>query len=283
MRRRHLAEATMAESTFTDPLAQAFYRQGETELERTQSAEAVLRQAEAFGQKDARSHVMQSAFYFLAAAHFLESRDAGESAHAYHQAGQQLHRIGQFTQAARAYSSAGRQAERAASRTNGTSQHELQHLAVRSYSRANHCFAEVGELGWSEAEYLNERNARVTWAKMEGKHPWGQLAWKVTSNYGTSFSRWGLWVSGTVGVFSVLYELFFNLQWLQPMETGAVAVWIPFWSALYYSVNVTAALGLVDYQPTHVLSQAVVVINVLAGYILLGIGIGIIGRMIRTR
>jgi hypothetical protein len=30
-----------------------------------------------------------------------------------------------------------------------------------------------------------------------------------------------------------------------------------------------------------VLSQAVVVINVLAGYILLGIGIGIIGRMIR--
>ena len=273
----------MAETIFTDPIEQEFYRQGETELERTQSAEAVLRKAEAYGQKDARSEVMQSAFYFLAAAHFLEPRDAAESARAYHQAGQQLHRIGQFTQAARAYSSAGRQAERAASRTNGTSQHELQHLAVRSYSRANHCFAEVGELGWSEAEYLNERNARVTWAKMEGKHPWGQLAWKVTSNYGTSFSRWGLWVSGTVGVFSVLYELFFNLQWLQPTETGAVAVWIPFWSALYYSVNVTAALGLVDYQPTHVLSQAVVVINVLAGYILLGIGIGIIGRMIRTR
>jgi hypothetical protein len=31
------------------------------------------------------------------------------------------------------------------------------------------------------------------------------------------------------------------------------------------------------------LSQMVVVINVLAGYILLGIGIGIIGRMIRSR
>ena len=274
----------MGEQTFTDPLAQEYYRQGEMELESAQSAEAVLRQAEAFGQKETRAAVMQSAFYFLAAAHFLESRDAAESARAYHQAGQQLQRIDQFTQAARAYSSAGRQAERAARSTTATaSRHDLQHLAVRSYSRANHCFAEVGELGWSEAEYLNERNARVTWAKMEGKHPWGQLAWKVTSNYGTSFSRWGLWVSGTVGVFSILYELFFQLQWLQPMETGAVAVWIPFWSALYYSVNVTAALGLVDYQPTHVLSQAVVVINVLAGYILLGIGIGIIGRMIRTR
>jgi len=274
----------MPESTFTDPLAQEFYRQGESELERTQSAEAVLRQAEVFGQKDARSEVLQSAFYFLAAAHFLESRDAGESAGAYHQAGQQLQRLGHFTQAARAYSSAGRQAERAAQKASaGAAQHDLQHLAVRSYSRANHCFAEAGELDWSETEYLNERNARVTWSKIQGKHPWGQLAWKVTSNYGTSFSRWGIWVMGTVGLFTLLYEVFFQLRWLQPMESGSVATWIPFWSAVYYSVNVTAALGLVDYQPTHVLSQAVVVINVLAGYILLGIGIGIIGRMIRTR
>jgi hypothetical protein len=67
------------------------------------------------------------------------------------------------------------------------------------------------------------------------------------------------------------------------VESGTAAAWIPFWSALYYSVNVTAALGLVDYQPTHVLSQGVVVINVLAGYLLLGVGIGIIGRMVRSR
>ena len=41
----------MAEQTFTDPLAQEYYRQGEMELESAQSAEAVLRQAEAFGPK----------------------------------------------------------------------------------------------------------------------------------------------------------------------------------------------------------------------------------------
>src|SRR6188474_2696379 len=197
----------MAEQTFTDPLAQEYYREGEMKLESAQSAEAVLRQAEAFGQKEARAEVMQSAFYFLAAAHFLESRDAKESARAYHQA------------------------ERAARMATAiASQHDLQHLAVRSYSRANHCFAEVGELEWSETEYLNERNARVTWAKMEGKHPWGQLAWKVTSNYGTSFSRWGLWVIGTIAVFSVLYELFFQLQWLQPIGSDTVSAWIPLWS-----------------------------------------------------
>ncbi|WP_455377746.1 hypothetical protein [Petrachloros mirabilis] len=274
----------MSEQTFTDPLAQEFYRQGAIELESTQSAEAVLRKAEAGGRSDSREDIMQSAFYYLAAANFLESRDPAKSAQAFHQAGYQLHRLELFTQAGRAFSNAGRLAERAAqAATADAGKHDLQHFAVRSYSRANHCFGEVGELEWSEAEYLKERNARVTWAKMQGKHPWAQLAWKATSNYGTSFARWGTWVLGTIGFFSLLYELFYRLDWFVPMDTGRTAPWIPIWSGVYYSVNVTAALGLVDYQPSNTISQGVVIINVLIGYILLGIGIGIIGRMIKTR
>ncbi|TKS58050.1 MAG: hypothetical protein EWM72_03262 [Nitrospira sp.] len=273
----------MSEQTFPDPIAQQYYQQGEAELETTQSADAVLRKAELCAQKDTRAEIMQSAFYYLAAAHFLERRDLAKSAQASHQAGSQLHRLGQFTQAGRAYSNAGRSGERAAQTAIGSAKHDLQHFAVRSYSRANHCFAEVGELEWSETEYLNERNARVTWAKMQGKHPWAQLAWKATSNYGTSFARWGIWVLGIIGTFSVLYEICFRLHWLVPMETAAPVAWTPLWSGVYYSVNITSALGLVDYQPSHFISQAVVIINVLVGYLLLGVGIGIIGRMIKTR
>lgn len=274
----------MTEPTFSDPIAQQYYRQGETELVEAKSAEAVLRKAEALGRKDARADIMQSAFYYLAAANFLEKQDIAKSAKVYHQAGYQLHRLDQFTQAGRAYSSAGKLAERAAeSATSESIRHDLQHFAVRSYSKANHCFAEVGELEWSEAEYLNERNARLTWAKMQGKHPWAQLAWKATSNYGTSFARWSAWVAGTIGSFSVLYEIFFRLHWLEPMETAAPVSWTPLWSGVYYAVNITSALGLVDYQPSHFISQGVVIVNVLLGYLLLGVGIGIIGRMIKTR
>lgn len=273
----------MSEQTFTDPLEQTYYQQGESELQSAQSAETVLRKAEVLGQRDTRADITQSAFYYLAAAHFLENRNPAQSAQAYHQAGHQLHRLGQFMQAGRAYASAGRVAERAAQSATGSAQHDLQHVAVRSYSRANHCYGEIGELDWSEAEYLNERNARVAWAKMQGKHPWAQLAWKATSNYGTSFSRWSVWVLGTLIVFSLLYEVFFQLHWLEPMETAAPVAWTPLWSGLYYSVNITSALGLVDYQPSNFVSQAVVIVNVLIGYILLGIGIGIIGRMIRHR
>jgi hypothetical protein len=270
--------------TFSDPIAERYYQQGESELATAQSAESVLRKAEQCGQEDARLAIMQSAFYYLAAAHFLESRDRASSAHAYQSAGFQLQRLQQFTQAGRAFSSAGKIAEQAArTASRASDQQHLQHLAVRSFSKANHCFADAGELDWSEKEYLNERNARVTWARMQGKHPWMQLAWKATSNYGTSFARWGLWVLGTIGTFSVLYELFFRLDWLQPMESVVPVPWTPLWSGIYYSVNITSALGLVDYEPSNWISQGVVIINVLIGYLLLGIGIGIIGRMIKTR
>jgi hypothetical protein len=274
----------MSEQIFSDPIAQEYYRQGTSELETTQSADGVLRKADAFGQQDARADITQSAFYYLAAAHFLESRDQAKSAHAYHQAGQQLQRLAQLTQAARAYSNAGRLAEQAArSAQPGSEQHHLQHFAVRSYSRANHCFAEVGELDLSEAEYLNESNARLAWAKMQGKHPLALLAWKATSNYGSSITRWGAWVLGTIALFSVLYEVFFRLHWLETMGNTNPSAWIPLWSGLYYAINVTSSLALVEYQPTHPIVQAIVMLNVIAGYLFLGIGIGIIGHLIKNR
>ena len=36
---------------------------------------------------------------------------------------------------------------------------------------------------------------------------------------------------GTIAVFSVLYELFFQLQWIQPIGSDTVSAWIP-WSAV---------------------------------------------------
>ncbi len=281
---RPASTAQMPEPLFPDSVARALYQQGETELRHAQSADAVLRKAELSGQKESRPDIMQSAFYYLAAAHFLESHDPAKSSQAYHQAGYHLRRLDHAAQAGRAYSNAGKLAEQAARiEPTPAARCHMQQFAVGSYSRASRSYGETGNLEWSEAEYLNERNARVTWAKMQGKYPWAQLAWKATSNYGTSFARWSLWVLGTIGAFSVLYEVFFRLQWLQPMEPTAPVPWTPMWSGIYYSVNVTSALGLVDYEPSHVASQIVVIVNVLIGYVLLGIGIGIIGRMIKTR
>ncbi|MBS0183554.1 MAG: hypothetical protein JSS39_14250 [Nitrospira sp.] len=164
----------------------------------------------------------------------------------------------------------------------GLDQCGLQHLAVRAYSRANNSFAEAGELNASETEYLNERHARLVWSKMRGKHPPALSTWKTTSNFGMSIPYWIGWIGGALAAFSLLYELFFRLQWFEPMGNTTPSAWIPLWSGFYYTINVTSSLALVEYQPVHPICQAVVMLNVIAGYLLLGIGIGMVGRIMRT-
>ncbi|MGB4068515.1 MAG: hypothetical protein WBK08_10840 [Nitrospira sp.] len=274
----------MHPSTFNDPVAQGFLQQGADEISTAQSADDVLKKAEALAPHDSHDHLMQAACYYLAAAHFLEKQDPARSMQAYHSAGQHLHLLQHFSQAGRAFSSAGRVAEQtAAAMTSGPDQHRLQHFAVRAYSRANNSFAEGGELERSETEYGYERNARLVWAKMQGQRPLGLLTLKTTSNFAANIPRWAGWVGGTLAVFSVLYELFFRLHWLEPMGNTIPSVWIPLWSGFYYAINVTSSLALVEYQPVHPICQAVVMLNVIIGYLFLGIGIGIMGRMTQTR
>ena len=76
---------------------------------------------------------------------------------------------------------------------------------------------------------------------------------------------------------------FFRLHWFEPMGNTTPSAWIPLWSGFYYAINVTSSLALVEYQPTHPICQAVVILNVIVGYLFLGIGIGMVGRMMQIR
>src|SRR5690242_4340654 len=150
----------MNDPLLSNLLAQLDDQQGECEISSVQAANDLLQQADSLTRRDAHADVIQAAQHYLAAARFLEHRDPSKSAQSYHEAGQQLHWLRQFTQAGRAFSHAGRVAEHtAAAVPAGPDQHRLQHLAVRAYSRSNNSFAEAGELDASEAEYVNEQNA----------------------------------------------------------------------------------------------------------------------------
>lgn len=274
----------MTDPPLPNPAVRLDNRLGSLEISTIQSAEDMLKQADTLTRHDSHADVMQAAHYYLTAAHFFENHDSLRSVQAYHNAGRQLHWLEQFTQAGRAFSNAGRVAEQAAAAMPaGPDQRHLQHLAVRAYSRANNSFAEAGELDASETQYVNERNARLVWSKMQGKHPVALSTWKTTSNFGTSIPRWIAWIGGALAVFSLLYELLFRLNWLEPMGNTTPSAWIPLWSGFYYAINVTSSLALVEYQPTHPICQAVVICNVIVGYLFLGIGIGMVGRMMQTR
>ncbi|CUS32915.1 hypothetical protein [Candidatus Nitrospira nitrificans] len=274
----------MTDPSHSNPVARLDSQQRPLEISTLQSADDILQQADALTRHDSHADVLRASQYYLTAAHFLETQDPLRSVQAYYNAGRHLHWMAQFTQAGRAFSNAGRVAERAAAAMPaGPDQRDLQHLAVRAYSRANNSFAEAGELDASEAEYLHERNARLAWSKMQGKRPLALSPWKATSNFGTSIPPWMAWIGGALAAFSLLYELFFRLDWFTPIGNTTPSAWIPLWSGFYYAINVTSSLALVEYQPVHPICQAVVILNVIAGYLLLGIGIGMVGRMMQTR
>ena len=84
--------------------------------------------------------------------------------------------------------------------------------------------------------------------------------WHATSDCGRSLGRWGLWTLFLGVVYAGLYA---GLD----IDYGAHETWL---SPLYFSAVTFTTLGYGDALPTDVLSQAVVISQVVLGYIMLG-------------
>ena len=82
-------------------------------------------------------------------------------------------------------------------------------------------------------------------------------------------------------LFSLLYDVFFRVKWLQPMSNANPSAWISLRSDLYYAIDITSSLALVEYQPTHPIAEAIVMLNVIAGYLFFGLGR--VGQLIKNR
>ncbi len=84
--------------------------------------------------------------------------------------------------------------------------------------------------------------------------------WWITSDCGRSLIRWCLWTAGLVGLFAWLYTLV-------GMDYGDYPTTL---SPLYYSVVTLTTLGYGDVLPASQAAQVVAMLEVLAGYVMLG-------------
>lgn len=180
----------------------------------------------------------------------------------FHFSGYAFREIGQLNRAADAYWRAGAVGSRG-----GTPSP----LAIRSFARSKSVFAEIGEIDQSDRMHRMEWEARKTLSK--GIKLWLIQLWDATSLYGTSASRWFYWLIGFVLFFSVAYEIL-HAQNLIAQEQS----WVTGITGVYYTLVTTSTLGYGEFVPSHVFSQILVILNIILGYVLLGLGLTILGR-----
>ena len=108
-------------------------------------------------------------------------------------------------------------------------------------------------------------------ADLEANHKFLAAALRISCDYGRSFGRFFLWVFGLIGLFGLLYAI--------PGTTSATG--IP--NNIYFSVVTFTTLGYGDIVPLSVLGKVLVLIEVMVGYVMLGLLVGIISRRVIGR
>ncbi len=98
----------------------------------------------------------------------------------------------------------------------------------------------------------------------------------ATSRFGTNFQRWGLTTIGTVLLFGALMMV------TDSHQTGSSMIALGSWyDYFYFSVIAFTTAGFGDILPSTGLLKLVVAIEVLLGYVMLGILINLIQRKMR--
>jgi hypothetical protein len=185
----------------------------------------------------------------------------------FHFAGHAFREIGQVNRAADAYWRAGITDNRGKPPSD---------WGIRSLARAKVCFREVGEVEKSDEMHCLEWEARRHWSPRVRKFVLS--LWALTSQYGTAPRRWLVSLLVVFGGSALMYELMHRLLWIHQGQT-----WTPWASAIYYCAVTMTTLGYGEFVPTHWVAQSFVVLNIAFGYLLLAVGITILGHKVIGR
>lgn len=104
-------------------------------------------------------------------------------------------------------------------------------------------------------------------ANLERTHPKTALFLRLTSDYGRSFSRFFAWSLMVVVIFGFIYSLI----------PGALTR-PGLFESMYFSVVTFVTLGYGDIVPATHLAMAIVVLEVVIGYVMLGLLVAIISK-----
>ena len=146
-------------------------------------------------------------------------------------------------------------------------------------------------LDWSNVEKVDITNQYIQRVvnderfikEFEDHHPRASKFWQWSCDYGRSLSLWACWLGGIVFLFALIFFLL--------GKSGAVVVKIAqvspvppdIFTSVYYSIVTFTTLGFGDILPTNNLGRLFVVLEVVAGYVMLGGLISIFANKLARR
>lgn len=118
--------------------------------------------------------------------------------------------------------------------------------------------------------------------KFKEKHPWWFKVWWLFADCGRSMLRWALWALIFAEVFAIIFGLsyYFNPA---SFKSEVISFSWPGVSFLYYSIVTFTTLGFGDIVPKIPGLQIIIIIEVILGYIMLGLLIGVGAQRIGRR
>ncbi|AEB10302.1 Ion transport 2 domain protein [Desulfobacca acetoxidans DSM 11109] len=214
---------------------------------------------------------VKAGFYSLAVAKFNKEIDKEESGKYFHYAGHILKITNYINQAARAYANAG-------SVLKDCQDSKNIELAVRSFAQSKNCYFDIGNSELSEKMYIEEQETKIKLLTSKKVSCFSLKIWKLSSIFGTSFQRWYCIVLLFILLFSFLYEYLYRYKYI---IINGQSKWHNIISPVYFSIVTISTLGYGDIFPIRWEAQLVIIFNIFIGYLLLGLGIGIITRKIK--
>jgi uncharacterized protein YjbI with pentapeptide repeats len=134
----------------------------------------------------------------------------------------------------------------------------------RGYTTARWIGVDIREVDFCGAHLLRrhilDENYLYEFRNQSPTNEWVYRLWKVTSDCGRSFQRWGLWVLFIAVVFAAIYTGV-------DIDYGDHQTML---SPLYFSVVTLTTLGYGDVLPASLAAQILCMIEVVIGYVMLG-------------
>ena len=104
-------------------------------------------------------------------------------------------------------------------------------------------------------------------------------AWSLI-DYGRSFAKAGLSAAVMAVLFAIVYWLDMVLEWGLVDYSSSSGSWL---SPFYYSIVTYSTLGFGDITPRHWIGEVIVIVEVVFGYLTLGLLLSILANKVARR